>query len=496
MRKQILNIFVAALVGGGVSFGVVQFFEKENQKIEIQSRHQPVAVTNTSSMNAMGIGSVDFTFAASKTTPGVVHIKTYREVQPQQYYSPFDELFRDYFGNRYQPQQRQPQQIEPQQQRAGSGSGVIITADGYIATNNHVIDGADKVEVVLDDRRRYDAEVIGHDPTTDLALLKINETELPYIEFGNSDNLKIGEWVLAVGNPFDLTSTVTAGIVSAKARNINILRGRTNMAIESFIQTDAAVNPGNSGGALVSLEGKLVGINSAIASPTGAYAGYSFAVPVAIVKKVTNDLLLYGQVQRALLGVSIADVTAELAEEKELATVNGVYVAATVDGGSAEEAGIEAGDVIIAIDGLSVNTSSELQEAVARHQPGDKIDVSVMRGKKRKDITTVLKNKLGNTDLVKRDDEAIVEVLGSKFQPLTEEEKKNLKVNNGVEIVELGEGKFRNAGMKKGFVILSVDRKQVETPADIVDIMSNKQGGVLIEGIYPNGEKAYYAIGW
>ncbi len=495
MKKQILNIFVAALVSGGVSLGVVEFFEKENQNIEIQSRHQPVAITNASNMNAMGVGSVDFTLAASKTTNGVVHIKTYREVQQQYYSSPFDQLFRDYYGNKYQPQQRQ-QQAEPQQQRAGSGSGVIITADGYIATNNHVIDGADKVEVVLDDRRRYDAEVIGRDPTTDLALLKINEKELPYIEFGNSDDLKIGEWVLAVGNPFDLTSTVTAGIVSAKARNINILRGKTNMAIESFIQTDAAVNPGNSGGALVNLEGKLVGINSAIASPTGAYAGYSFAIPEAIVKKVTNDLLLYGQVQRALLGVSIADVTAELAEEKKLVTVNGVYVAATVEGGSAEEAGIEEGDVIIAIDGLSVNTSSELQEAVARHQPGDKIDVSVMRDGKRKDINTELKNKLGNTDIVKPDAEAIVEVLGSKFQPISTEEKKDFNISSGVKIVELGDGKFRNAGMKKGFIIVSVDRKRVETPADIIDIMSNKQGGVLIEGINPNGEKAYYAIGW
>lgn len=496
MRKQVLNIFVAALVGGGVSLGVVKLYEKDNILTAIQPRQQPVAVTNTTNMNAMGSASIDFTDAASKTTTGVVHIKTYRKVQIQHNYSPFDELFRDYFGNRYQPQQRQPQQAEPQQQRAGSGSGVIISADGYIATNNHVIDGADKIEVVLDDRRRYDAEVIGRDPTTDLALLKINETALSYIAYGNSDNLKIGEWVLAVGNPFDLTSTVTAGIVSAKARNINILRGKTNMAIESFIQTDAAVNPGNSGGALVNLEGKLVGINSAIASPTGAYAGYSFAIPVAIVKKVTNDLLLYGQVQRALLGVSIADVTAELADEKKLATVNGVYIAATIEGGSAAEAGIKEGDVVIAIDNVSVNTSSELQEAVARHQPGDKINVTVMRGNKRKEIKTVLKNKLGNTDIVKRDEESTVEILGSKFQSITNEEKEKFTLNNGVKIVDLGDGKFRNAGMKKDFIILSVDRKQVETPADIVDIMTNKQGGVLIEGIYPTGEKAYYAIGW
>ena len=280
MRKQILNIFTAALVGGGVALGVVKIYEKQTPQKETIIQDQPVRFSSNSQMNVMAPGAVDFTFAAERTTSGVVHIKTYRDVQVQQYYSPFDDLFRDFFGNRYQPQQRP--QGESQQQRAGSGSGVIITADGYIATNNHVVEGADKVEVVLDDRRRYDAEVIGKDPTTDLALLKINEQELPFIEFGNSDELKIGEWVLAVGNPFDLTSTVTAGIVSAKARNINILRGKTNMAIESFIQTDAAVNPGNSGGALVNLDGKLVGINSAIASPTGAYAGYSFAIPEAI----------------------------------------------------------------------------------------------------------------------------------------------------------------------------------------------------------------------
>ena len=302
--------------------------------------------------------------------------------------------------------------------------------------------------------------------------------------------------MLAVGNPFDVTSTVTAGIVSAKARNINILRGKTNMAIESFIQTDAAVNPGNSGGALVNLDGKLVGINSAIASPTGAYAGYSFAIPEAIVKKVTTDLLKYGQVQRALLGVSIADVTAELAEEKKLDNVNGVYVAGTVEGGSADEAGIEEGDVIIAIQNQKVNTSSELQEAVARHQPGDKLKITVIRDGKKKEVETTLKNKLGNTDIVKRDEESVVEVLGSKFQPLTKEEKKKFDVNSGVKIVELGEGKFKNAGMKKGFIILSVDRKQVETPADVIDIMSNKTGGILIEGMYPTGQKAYYAIGW
>lgn len=484
-------IFSAAIIGGLVAVGAQQFFAKPDVQLvkpntigqaSVNSNHQV-------SMNAFS-PAVNFTVAAERTTSGVVHIKTYRNVQVRRSNSPFDELFRDYFGQ----QNSQPQPSEPQ--RAGSGSGVVLTADGYIATNNHVINGADKVEVVLNDRRRYEAEVIGVDPTTDLALLKVNEKELDFIEYGDSDELKIGEWVLAVGNPFDLTSTVTAGIVSAKARNINILKGKSNMAIESFIQTDAAVNPGNSGGALVNLNGELVGINSAIASPTGAYAGYSFAIPVGLVKKVMNDLLTYGQVQRALLGVSIADVSAELAEEKELGSVQGVYIAGVVEDGAAEEAGLEEGDVIIAINEQSVNTSSELLEAVARFRPGNEVKVTVLREGKEKVFKTVLKNKLGTTEIVKKDSEATVMVLGSKFKPLSNEEKKEFGVPNGVKLVEVGDGKFRNAGIKKGFIILSIDRKQVETPSDIVDVMSNKRGGLLIEGMYSKGEKAYYAIGW
>lgn len=493
MKNSLLKLFAAAFIGGIVAVSAITLFQEEPKVYQTIENKQQARLSGHQTATSLP-GNVDFTTAAEMSTQGVVHIKTYRDVT-QQYYrrSPFDDMLKDFFGQQYQ---QQPQQQDPQQQRAGSGSGVIITADGYITTNNHVIDGADKVEVVLNDKRRFDAEVIGTDPTTDLALLKINEDNLPFIEYGNSDDLQIGEWVMAVGNPFDLTSTVTAGIVSAKARNINILRGKTNMAIESFIQTDAAVNPGNSGGALVNLNGKLVGINSAIASPTGAFAGYSFAIPVALVKKVTNDLLKYGEVQRALLGVSIADVTAELAEEKELEEVKGVYIAALVEDGAAADAGIEKGDVIIKINGHEVNSSSELQEAVGRFRPGNKISVTVLRNGKEKKLTAELKNKMGNTEIVKRDSKAIVTVLGSKFQPITPDEKKKFQLNNGVKIVELGEGKFRNAGMKKGFIIISIDRKQVETPADIVDVMSNKQGGLLIEGIYPNGEKAYYALGW
>ena len=496
MKKQISVIFSAAVIGGLVAVGVQELFIKKTEGVLTREIVQPNRMVATNaSMNVLPSASVDFTTAAELTTSGVVHIKTYRNVQARNSSSPFDEIFREFFGDQYNSQQQQNQQPS-QPQRAGSGSGVVLTADGYIATNNHVVNGADKVEVVLNDRRRYDAEVIGVDPTTDLALLKIKEQDLNFIEFGDSDELKVGEWVLAVGNPFDLTSTVTAGIVSAKARNINILKGNSNMAIESFIQTDAAVNPGNSGGALVNLNGQLVGINSAIASPTGAYAGYSFAIPAALVKKVTNDLLKYGEVQRALLGVSIADVSAELAEEKKLNNVRGVYIAGLVGGGAAAEAGIKEGDVVIAINGQSVNTSSELLEIVARYRPGDEVKIKVVRDGKEKTLNTVLKNKLGTTEIVKKDSEASVLVLGSKFKPLTDKEKKSYGVQSGVQLTELGDGKFRNAGIKKDFIIISIDRKQVQTPTDIVDIMNNKRGGLLIEGMYPGGERAYYAIGW
>lgn len=495
MKKQISVIFSAAVIGGLVAVGVQELFIKKTDVQATAEIIQPSRMVSTNaSMNVLSATAVDFTTAAELTTSGVVHIKTYRNVQTRSSSSPFDEIFREFFGDQYYQQQAPQQPSQPQ--RAGSGSGVVLTADGYIATNNHVIDGADKVEVVLNDRRRYDAEVIGKDPTTDLALLKINEKELSFIEFGDSDGLKIGEWVLAVGNPFDLTSTVTAGIVSAKARNINILKGKSSMAIESFIQTDAAVNPGNSGGALVNLSGQLVGINSAIASPTGAYAGYSFAIPAALVKKVTNDLLKYGEVQRALLGVSIADVSAELAEEKGLTNVRGVYVAGVVDDGAAAEAGIKEGDVVIAINDQSVNTSSELLEVVARYRPGDEVKIKVLRDGKEKTMHTVLKNKLGTTEIVKKDSEAAVLVLGSKFKPLSDKEKKAFGIPSGVQLIELGDGKFRNAGIKKDFIIISIDRKQVQTPTDIVDIMNNKRGGLLIEGMYPGGERAYYAIGW
>ncbi len=427
----------------------------------------------------------DFTHAAELTVHAVVHVKT--SYEQKQFGNPFqlNDPWGGLFGNPQYQMQQQPVEA--------SGSGVIITDDGYIATNNHVIENAEKVTIVLNDKREYTAKVIGRDPTTDLALLKIDEKNLPFIVYGNSDDAKVGQWVLAVGNPFNLTSTVTAGIISAKARNIDILKGNTK--IESFIQTDAAVNPGNSGGALVNTNGELIGINSAIASNTGSYAGYSFAIPVNIVKKVIGDLLEYGTVQRAFIGVSIRDIDSKLAEEKGIKQLKGVYVVGLTEGGSAQEAGIKDGDIIIKVGEVNVNSTSELQEQIGRFRPGDKASVTVLRGESEKNLTMVLKNKNNNTELVKVEKNSPVTFMDSEFAIVTQEEQNKLGINGGVKILKLHGGKLRNAGIREGFIITNIDKKEIHTPDDLVNTLENKTGGVLIEGVYPNGMRAYYGFG-
>ena len=394
VNKSILSLSLAALMGGTVALGGYKYLfdDKSYESFEQRQRYFLSNYLSDTSAAATLPGSVNFVMAADLTRPAVVHIKTYftQKDLGQQFNPQMDPFLREFFGDGFGgaiPQQKEPKEA--------SGSGVIITQDGYIVTNNHVIENADKIEVILEDKRSYTAKLIGKDPTTDLALLKVEESGLPFVRLGDSDKLKIGEWVLAVGNPYDLTSTVTAGIVSAKARNINILRSKENFAIESFIQTDAAVNPGNSGGALVNLKGELVGINTAIASPTGSYSGYSFAVPVGIVKKVMDDLLKFGEVQRGLLGINIQDVTAGLAKEKGIKEVKGVYVGGVNDNGAAKEAGIKTGDVIIKVDGHDVNSSSELQEAIGRHRPGDKVGITLLRDDKSLELVATLKNKMG-----------------------------------------------------------------------------------------------------
>jgi serine protease Do len=481
--KKILSTLLIAAIGGTSAIYIQQKFFKEGSFSSTTVASMPVRFVSSGSVP---MNAPDFTQAAEASVNAVVHIKTrVEEKYDQLNYDPFHQFF---YG---QPQQRIQQ---------GSGSGVIIDKNGYIVTNNHVIDGASEIQVVLNDKRTYSAELVGADPQTDLALLKIKEKDLPIMPYGNSDNVKVGEWCLAVGNPFNLNSTVTAGIISAKGRNINILENdpsRGMFPIESFIQTDAAVNPGNSGGALVSTTGELIGINSAIASQNGAYIGYSFAIPVNIVKKVVADLAELGVVQRAFIGVSIHDIDSKFAEEKGLKNLNGVYVSGLSENGSAEQAGVEIGDVITKVEEIDVKNVAELQEQVGKYRPGDKIKVSLVRSGKEMNLPVVLKNKEGNVGIVKKEKpaEKPIFTLGAAFEQVTKEEMTRLKISNGVRISKLQNGKMAAAGIREGFIVTSIDKKKVNNIDDVESALKNKQGGVLIEGIYPNGMRAYYGFG-
>ena len=490
MKKSnlLLTGLLAALVGGGSSYLVNKSFqaqELKNQEYESFGDLKPLN-TNFNGVNNQ-VGSIDFSDVASQSIHGVVHISNYQTVGRGKGIDPFLEKF---FGG-------SPQRNHGSLALVGIGSGVIVSHDGYIATNNHVVDGAEKIEVVLNNNKTYSAKLLGVDPTTDLALLKIEEKDLTYIPFGNSDEAKVGEWVMAVGNPFNLNSTVTAGIISAKSRNINLIRSRERLAIESFIQTDAAVNPGNSGGALINTRGELIGINTAIASPTGAYTGYSFAVPSIIVKKVMDDIKEYGTVQRALLGVSIADVDASLASAKRLTVDQGVYISAVTATGAGGEAGLELGDVIIKVDDRSIDNTAQLQEYLGRFRPGDQVKVTYLRGGKEYATTIKLKNKVGTTEVVKSGDRAVVSIFGSDMQSLTTQELRSKGLTSGIRIVKVG-GKFANFGIPDGFVIVRVEKRRVQNPEDILALLANypEGSGVLIEGINPNGAQAYFGIGW
>ncbi|MBT3208184.1 MAG: Do family serine endopeptidase [Bacteroidetes bacterium] len=478
--KQVIFILIASILSSLISvyiFSETQQTTSNNENASTVNQETPINYTKFSP--SQPTSNIDFTNAAEKTIHAVVHVKT-KSVQDK-YYSG-NSLFDFFFDDGNYNHSPQPQ--------IGSGSGVIISNDGYIVTNNHVIENSDEIEVILNDKRSYSAKLVGTDPTTDIALLKIDENELSYVSYGNSDELRIGEWVLAVGNPFNLTSTVTAGIVSAKARNINILS--RNFAIESFIQTDAAVNPGNSGGALVSNSGDLIGINTAIASRTGSYIGYSFAIPVNIVKKVVADIIEFGEVQRAYIGISIRDLDAVLAEEIGIDNIKGVYVTGLTNGGAAAEAGIEKGDVITQINDVEVNYMAELQEQVSKFRPGDHISITVNRDGKKKNLNVVLRNKHGNTKIVKTEN---VEIYGAKFKKISQTDKRKYRINSGVKITELSSGKLQEAGIKEGFIITSINKYEIENIDDIVSIFNNENGGIFIEGIYPNGMAAYYAFG-
>ncbi|MFN3405151.1 MAG: Do family serine endopeptidase [Cytophagaceae bacterium] len=496
-RKVLFLVVFASVFGGLLSlFGYTYFFQPELKMFRGMEESVPVKLSAyAADTNYVVPEGLNFIYAAELSRPAVVHIKTFVEVASNKGnypVSPFDDMLKEFFGDRLPDRN-----FHGGGPREASGSGVILTRDGYIVTNNHVIEGSDKIEVVLNDKRSYSAKLIGSDPTTDLAVIKIEESNLPTVNFGNSDKVKIGEWVLAVGNPFNLTSTVTAGIVSAKARNINILRDKDNLAIESFIQTDAVVNPGNSGGALVNLKGELIGINTAIASPTGSYTGYSFAVPSALVKKVVGDIVEYGTVQRALLGVSIQDISSTLAKEKGISEYTGVYIAAVNSGSAADKAGLKEGDIITHINGVAVNSASSLQENVARFRPGDKVKVSYLRNGKTHEAEAVLKNKMGDTELVKKEVSNVSLLVGAGLRDIGREEIKKYKVDAGVLVEKVNTGKFKEAGIKEGFVITSVDKHPVNNTDQLLKYLEkNKSEGTLIGGVYPDGKKAYYAIAW
>jgi serine protease Do len=470
----VLVVVVAACVGGVVgSIFTMRFFGTITPYRSIAD-HQNLVLANykTDTTNRVP-HELDFLSTARGVIPGVVHIRTSYgpgdfSINPLQSY--FDAPVRS------------------------SGSGVIISDDGYIVTNHHVIDEASNVEVVMNNNQRFFAKVIGSDPSTDLALLKIKASGLPFIRYGDSDAIRPGEWVLAVGNPFDLNSTVTAGIVSAKARNIGILRDRNNLQVEAFIQTDAAVNPGNSGGALVNTRGELIGVNSAIATSSGSYQGYSFAIPVSLVRKVMDDLLEFGQVQRGLLGIQITDVNAEVSDRLSLNVNQGVLVNRVNEGSAAELAGLETGDVIVAINRHGVNSVSELQEWVARNRPGTEIDVDYLREGEHRQVKAKLRNSDGKLSMEKK--EVRYEFDGISLEDVPYKELVQMQLEGGVKVKTVNKGKFKDAGLKADFIIGYIDKIPVDNVEDLNRILEFKKGGVLIEGYYPGGEKGTYGVAW
>ena len=447
---------------------------------------------------------VDLTYAAEKALPSVVYIKSVQnsKIQTVEYSDPFEEFFSNPFGGFFGQGQGQGNNGRRQRQvqtpkRAAAGSGVIISADGYIVTNNHVVDGADELTVSLNEgSKEFSARVIGADKTTDLALIKIDGKNLPAIQIANSDDVKVGEWVLAVGNPLGLNNTVTAGIISAKARTLGA------NGVESFIQTDAAINQGNSGGALVNTRGELVGINAMLASPTGSNIGYGFAIPTSIMNKVVDDLKQYGNVQRAMIGIqggSVKDYIDNLKDQdkevKDFGTMEGIYIAKVVEDGAAEAAGLKEGDVITTVDNQKVKTMGELQGLLAKKRPGDKVTITYLRDKKKHNATLTLKNEQGNTKVVKNAD---TDVLGADFRPVTESQKKQLEINYGLEVVKVNGGKMKEAGVPKGFIILRVNDEPMKTFDDLQNAVkeanNSKDQMLVIRGIFPTGKKGGFVV--
>jgi len=476
MKRSVLFLAILVVAGlGGVlgSIFTIRYLGISNLNYASIEERQRLILTARPSDTSYSIPDhVNFLSTANKVVPGVVHIRTG--------YGP------GVFS--LNPLQQYERPVH------SSGSGVIISDDGYIVTNNHVIEDATNIEVVMNDNQRFYAKLVGADASTDLALLKIKAQNLPFVPYGDSDDVHPGEWVLAIGNPFDLNSTVTAGIVSAKARNIGILQEKNGLSIEAFIQTDAAVNPGNSGGALVNLAGELVGVNTAIATSSGSYQGYSFAIPVSLVKKVMDDLLEFGRVQRGLLGINIGDVNAALAEQYDLTVNQGVYVSNVLQASAAEESGIEPGDVIVAIDHHIVNSVSELQEWVARNRPGNEIVVTLLREGVKKDVKATLKNSEGKESFQTKEVKNIID--GARFEDVPYRELAKLMLDGGVKVVSVKPGKWKKAGIREDFIIAFIDKVPVDNVEDLNRIMEYKKGGVLVEGFFADGEKGTYGMEW
>lgn len=484
--KKYSNYFVAALSVIALAFSTGTL---------IKVNASPAALA------AVPAQPVDLTYAAEKSLPSVVHILSTKnsKVQTVEVQSdPFSDFFSDPFGFFGNPNQgnggKQKRSVRTPKQQ-GSGSGVIISNDGYIVTNNHVVADADELTVTLNDNKEYSARIIGTDKTTDLALIKIDGKNLPAITIANSENIKVGEWVLAVGNPFNLTNTVTAGIVSAKGRSLY------QNGVESFIQTDAAINPGNSGGALVNTRGELIGINAMLYSQTGSFSGYGFAIPTSIMNKVVDDLKKYGTVQRAVIGIQGSDVKNYVDAQKDqgkdidLGTMEGIYVAKVTEESAAEEAGLKECDVITAIDGKEVNKMADLQEYLAKKRPGDKVSISYLRDKKKSTKTVTLKNEQGNTQVVKKAD---LDVLGGNFRAITDNQKQQFNIGYGLEVLKVNAGKLKNAGITKGFIIQRVNDSAIKTIDDLQNVVkeasTSKDPVLYIQGIYPTGKKAYFAV--
>lgn len=475
MKRGILIALLSAAVGGLTAYAVVNAMTKSQVRVVETSEGAQFRTVNLSQDNWP-----DFTYAAESAVDAVVYVKVVSTQTQQQAPS---SIFDFFFGF---PEGGMPQQRE----RVGSGSGVIIREDGYIVTNNHVIDGATRIEVTLNNNQTYPATLVGTDPATDVALLKVEATGLPVIPFGDSDKLRLGEWVIAIGSPYDLRSTITAGIVSAKGRS---MPSNGEFKIESFIQTDAAVNPGNSGGALVDKAGNLVGINTAIISQTGSYTGYSFAVPSNIVKKIAYDLMDFGSVKRAVLGIAMKPIDDKIAEELKLSSRNGVYIDEVSKSGAADKAGIKAGDVLIAIDSTKITNPASVQEAVSRFSPGDNAVVTVLRDGKELKLDVTFKGTSQDTGTVSED--GSIAFYGSSIKAADEETLERFGLKSGVQIVELGPGKLMEAGAVEGFIILYVNDHPVKTPQEVIDIVKKSKRTVFIEGVTPSGRTGYFGFG-